>query len=394
MESGDALDPVREAHGPGSVLPRTGACSPELGWPAAEPEAPAGGEPPLRPGHPESPRGPIAGHPAVGPVGLCIVGCGRFAMLHARAARRLRPRVALSFASREASRAEVCRRRFGGTAAFGSYEAAARDPRVHALVVCTPHHLHLEHVRLAARHGKAVLLEKPIARTVVEADELLRVAREAGIVLLVGENFHFMPAFAAARALLRQGLIGRVRQVLVAARGYRRPTGWRRRREETGGGLLIDGGVHWVHLLRDWGGAIATVSALAPPRLFPEVEGEDTVFLLARFESGAVGLLANSLAAPRLPRWQWSWVSGDGGSLGVDSLGRTLWLRARGESRFRIFLRDRRGLAAQLTEFVAALREGRPPLLPPESTREDLAVVRAAYRSLETGQPVRVVDAS
>ena len=333
--------------------------------------------------------------PGRGPIGLCVVGCGRFAGFHARAARRLRPRAALSFASRDASRAESYRRRFGGVAAFGSYEAAAGDRAVHGLIVCTPHHLHLEHVRLAARHGKAVLLEKPIARTLDEADELLGVAREAGILLMVGENFHFMPAFEAARQLLAAGAVGRVRQLLVTARGYRRPTGWRRRRDENGGGLLVDGGVHWVHLLRDWGGPLTEVSALAPPPLFPEVEGEDTAFLLARFESGAIGLLANSLAAPRLPRWQRSWVTGDAGSLGVDSFGRSLWVRAGWGSRIRVFVRDRRGLTAQLSEFVAAFREDRPPRLLPASAREDLAVVLAAYRSIETGgRPVRLVRAA
>jgi predicted dehydrogenase len=52
-----------------------------------------------------------------------------------------------------------------------------------------------------------------------------------------------------------------------------------------------------------------------------------------------------------------------------------------------VFVRDRRGLAAQLAEFVASVREGRPPVLPPESARTDLALVLAAYRSLETGRP-------
>ncbi len=322
------------------------------------------------------------------PLNLCLVGCGRFATFHARAARGLQPRVSLAFASREASRAEAYRRRFGGVAAFGSYEAAAADPRVHALVVCTPHHLHLEHVQLAARHGKAVLLEKPIARTLPEADEILAAARSAGIALMVGENFHFMPAFEAARRLLAGGGIGKVRQVVISARGYRRPSGWRRRREDAGGGLLIDGGIHWIHLLRDWAGSVAEVTAMVPPNLFPELEGEDTVFLLVRFRSGAVGMLANSLSAPRLPRAQLAWVTGDEGSLGVDTRGRALWLRARWGTRLRLFVRDRRGLRAQLAEFVAALREERAPVLPPESARQDLAVVDGAYRSIETGLSV------
>src|SRR5262245_9120368 len=85
-----------------------------------------------------------------GPLGLCVVGCGRFATFHARAARRLGGAARLAFASRDLARAEAYRRRFGGFAAFGSYEVAMADPRVDAVLICTPHHLHEAHARLAA----------------------------------------------------------------------------------------------------------------------------------------------------------------------------------------------------------------------------------------------------
>jgi predicted dehydrogenase len=323
-----------------------------------------------------------------GPLGLALVGCGRFATFHARAARRLGGAVRIAFASRDAARAESYQRRFGGFAAFGSYEEAAADPRVDALVVCTPHHLHGAHARLAAEHGKAVLLEKPIARTLDEADEIIAAADAAGVVLMVAENVHFAPGFVAARAYLRDGAIGAVRQIVVSARGYRQPSGWRRRRADMGGGLLIDGGIHYLHLLRDWAGPVERVVAVTPPNTFSDIEGEDTVFLLLRFRSGAVGALMNSVAAPALRRSQWAWLTGTEGSLGVDHRGRALWLRGSRGSRVRAFVRDRRGLEAQLAEFVAAVREGRPPTLSPESARADLALVQAAYRSIETGQPV------
>jgi predicted dehydrogenase len=197
-----------------------------------------------------------------------------------------------------------------------------------------------------------------------------------------------VPGFVAARAYLREGAIGEIRQIVVTARGYRRPTGWRSRRAEMGGGLLIDGGIHYLHLLRDWAGPVDEVVALAPPNTFPTVEGEDTVFLLLRFRGGAVAALVNSIAAPGLPRAQWAWLTGTEGSLGVDHRGRALWLRGRSGTRVRAFVRDRRGLVAQLGEFVAAVRGGRPPALPPESARADLALVVAAYRSLEIGGPV------
>jgi predicted dehydrogenase len=330
---------------------------------------------------------PLSARPGSGPLGLAIVGCGRFATFHARAARRLGGAVQVAFASRDQARADEYRRRFGGFAAFGSYEAAAADPRVAALVVCTPHHLHEPHARLAAAHGKAILLEKPIARTLAEADAIIAAARSAGVVLMVAENVHFAPGFVSVREYLRDGAIGAVHQIILTARGYWRPRGWRSRREEMGGGLLIDGGIHYMHLLRDWAGQVDEVVALAPTKTFAEVEGEDTVFLLVRFRSGAVAALANSNAAPGLPRVQFAWLTGTEGSLAVDHRGRALWLRSRRGTRVRAFVRDPRGLTAQLGEFVAAVREGRPPSLSPESARADLAVVLAAYRSLETGRP-------
>jgi predicted dehydrogenase len=321
-------------------------------------------------------------------LGLCVVGCGRFAGFHARAARRLGETVRVSFASRDARRAEAYRRRFGGVAAFGSYEEAAADRRVEALLFCTPHALHRQNVRLAAEHRKAVLLEKPIACTLEDADAMVAEAAAAGVPFMVGENYHFAPAFVATRRLLRAGAIGPVRQVVAAPRVYRRPGGWRCERGQSGGGLLIDSGIHFVHLFRDWAGPVASVAAAAPPNLFPELEGEDTAFVLAHFRSGAVGALAMSLATPGLPRLEPMWITGSAGSLGVDPRGRFVWLRARGRRRLRLFLRDRRGLTAQFAEFVAAVRERREPALPPAEAREDLAAVLAAYRSLETGAVV------
>ena len=331
---------------------------------------------------------PLRASPDRGPLGLAIVGCGRFAVFHARAARQLGGAARVAFASRDPARAEAYRRRFGGFAAFGSYEAAAADPRVDALVVCTPHHLHEAHARLAAEHGKSVLLEKPIARTLTEADTILAAARAAGIVLMVAENVHFVPGFVAARAYLRAGAIGEIRQIVVTARGYWQPAGWRSRRAEMGGGLLIDAGIHYLHLLRDWAGPVDEIVAMAPPNTFPAVEGEDTVFLLLRFRSRAVATLTISTAARGLPGSQWAWLTGTEGSLGVQHRGRALCLRGRSGPRVRAFVRDRRGLVAQLGEFVAAVREGRPPVLAPESARADLALVLAAYRSLETGGAV------
>src|SRR5712691_2565684 len=80
---------------------------------------------------------------------LCIVGCGQFARTFVQGLQPLRDDIDLFFASRDVERASAYAAMFQGSGAFGSYEAAAADPRVEAMYLCTPHHLHQAHVVLS-----------------------------------------------------------------------------------------------------------------------------------------------------------------------------------------------------------------------------------------------------
>lgn len=323
-------------------------------------------------------------------LGLAILGCGWIARRHAAAARALRRDVVLSFASRDPRRAELYRKTFGAAAAFGSYEAALQAPEVGAVVICTPHDRHADDVLLAAAHGKHILVEKPIARRLPEADRMIHAAKAAGVILMVAENFRLMPAFRRVRRYLAEGWVGELRQLQVSARGFGRPSGWRLDPERMGGGSLIDGGIHYVDLLLQWGGEVKTLYALSPPKTLSAMGGEDTVSFLAQMKGGVVGLLSNSLATPGMPRIQWSTISGAEGSIFVDHHGRFLYVRSRRGRRVHIFRKDWRGHTAMLSEFVEAVRAGRPPEMDGTEGRKGLAVVLAAYRSLATGQPVEV----
>ena len=123
---------------------------------------------------------------------LVVLGCGWIARRHARAARRLR--LPVIFASRDVARARAYAREFGGVGAYGDYDNALRDPRARAAVVCTPHDRHLDDVLQALAAGRHVLVEKPLARTLDEADRMIDAAARAGRVLMTAENFRFMPA--------------------------------------------------------------------------------------------------------------------------------------------------------------------------------------------------------
>jgi predicted dehydrogenase len=318
--------------------------------------------------------------------GVVVLGCGWIALRHAVAARRLG--LPLVFASRDLGRARAYARRFGGQEAYGSYEEALRDPRAAGAIVCTPHDRHLADTRLALAAGRHVLVEKPIARTLDDADAMIAAAAQADRVLMVAEQFHFMPAFRRVKALLEGGALGALREVHLTARGFYRRQGWRLAAGRAGGGALIDGGIHYVHNLRWWGGPVRRVFALSPPQTVPSMEGEDAVCLLTELAGGAVGFLSNSLAAPGLPKFQWSTVTGTRATCFVDNRGRWLALRGCGRSRAWLYPRDTRGYRAMLTAFADAMARGRAGEMDGDAGRADLAVVLAAYRSLTEGHPV------
>ena len=112
---------------------------------------------------------------------------------------------------------------------FGSYEEAALDPRIQAMYFFTPHDLHLENVKLAARHGKHILLEKPIGRTISEGEDIIKTACDANVKLMVAENFRFLPTIGKCKELISQGVIGKLRVVRTEYEGYDAGSvaGWR-----------------------------------------------------------------------------------------------------------------------------------------------------------------------
>ncbi len=318
--------------------------------------------------------------------GLVLLGCGWIARRHAAAARRLG--IPLLAASRDLPRARAFAREFGAADAFGSYAAAVSDPRVAGAIVCTPPDRHLADAQLALEAGLHVLVEKPIALTLDQADTMIAAARDAARILMVAENFHFMPAFRHVHALVASGTLGRLRELHLVARGWREHAGWRLE-AVTGGGALIDGGIHHVHNLRRWGGEPRRVFALSPPQTV-RLGGEDAIDLLAELPDGAVGFLANSLGARGISRFQWSTVTGTDGTCFADNRGRWVLTRGAAGTHLSLFVRDTRGHEAMLRGFDEAIATGKTPESDGASGRRDLAIVLAAYHSVAERGPVDV----
>lgn len=321
-------------------------------------------------------------------VHMVILGCGAIARRHSRVARSLDGRVRLSYASRARERAEAYRRRFGGVSAFGSYEEACADPSVDAVFDCTPHAFRVAHAQLAARHRKHLLMEKPVARSLAELATIESAVAEAGVFAMVAENYYFKPLLGALREHLRRGDIGDPLIVELNRVGRGGGFGWRTDAAMMGGGALLEGGVHWVNLLLELGGVPTSVIAAQPERPYAKrAPTEDSVEVLVKFAGGAVGKLLHSWHfKSRVGGLSMSRLFGTDGTIHFESnglfalvLGRRRRLRMPG-------LHDLMGFRAMLRHFVEAIERGTPPEMSLAVARRDLAVVLAAYRSLESGR--------
>jgi predicted dehydrogenase len=296
----------------------------------------------------------------------------------------------LFFASRDLEKARSYSEEFGGAGYFGSYEEAAADGRVEAMYFLTPHHVHLENALLAARHSKHILVEKPIARTIPEARKMVQAARDAGVRLMVAENHRFLPTIDRCKQLIEQGAIGDLRLIQVQAELFAEPAGWRTNVEFMGGGKLIDGGIHFVDDIVNLGGFPESVYAAAPPPLFGEAQAEDGMVITARLPGGRVGLINYSTGTPIEGQTQWINVTGSKGQLSFDPFGSEVTLSTT-EGQQTIQLEEGgSGTIGMLREFRSCVLEDREPVMSGEEGIKDLAVVLAAYQSVEQRKEVAI----
>lgn len=200
--------------------------------------------------------------------------------------------------------------RFGFERSYTDWRELVSDPEIQLFDNLGPNNLHAEPSIEAARNGKHVLCEKPMARSADEARRMLDAVNQAGIKHMVGFNYRFVPALRLAYDLIRGGRIGdiyhfRGNYLQESRADPTVPMQWRLRAEEAGSGALGDLGSHTIDLARWLVGEIATVSGLtktfvsqrpatAGSSQMEPVTVDDAVLSLLEFENGAVGTLEAS----------------------------------------------------------------------------------------------------
>jgi predicted dehydrogenase len=322
-------------------------------------------------------------------VRFAVVGCGTAANhIHLPALRDSGATVTV-FASRSPASAEATCAAWGSGAVLARWEDAVRRDDVDAVVVAAPNAQHHPIALAALRAGKHVLVDKPMACTVAEADELIAAADASGRLLIPFQNTRFAAPFVAAAARVREGAIGEVSGFRIAF-GHAGPQDWAPRatwffeRAISGGGCLIDLGVHAVDLLRAVvGDEVRQVAALLDGQAG---DVETDAQLVVRLHAGAIGSVHASWSARPGPDHQLT-VFGTEGTLHLDARTPLTLLAASGE-RTRVELPAT--TSSPLEELLAAVRGERDPAITAVDGRAAVAAVEAAYRSAGEGRTIEV----
>lgn len=235
-----------------------------------------------------------------------LVGFGAVAEHAHLPAYRSHPRLALrAVVEPDAHRRARARERLGGEVRlFPDLASLLGEWRPAFLDVAAPPAGHADAIARAAEAGVHVLVEKPLARTLAEAQRALEATRRAGTVLVTVHNWHYSPAVRAARAAVAAGAVGIPREVSFVTE-RRQPAGgagsWRLDVKTAGGGILVDHGWHQLYLARRLlGGADPLgVCARVERRRWHAASVEDTAECQVRFDGGARAELRLSWASER-----------------------------------------------------------------------------------------------
>jgi predicted dehydrogenase len=333
-------------------------------------------------------------------VRVAIVGAGRQGLRRLQAIQEVGGDDVVIVADKSREAAETLARR--ANCPWATDWRSALDASADAVLICTPPHMHHEIARQALRASRHVLCEKPLATTVADAWEMVAEAERAGRVLKCGFNYRFHPAIQRARTLLQNGQLGRLIELRSRHGTGGRPLferEWRTHAGESGGGVLMDQGVHVLDLFHWLAGPFHRVIARTATTYWPIAPVEDNVV--------AVFVGANVLAGLHVSWTQWKNLFtldlfGSHGSVRVEGLGgsygdeRLIVHQGAGEDRVTEVIEFRGpdpSWQAEWREFTAA-SEGRGPSGGGRDGAEVLTLVEAIYNSARDDRTIEIAVAS
>ena len=276
-----------------------------------------------------------------GEANVALIGYAFMGKAHSNAYRQvnpffaptLRPRMKV-ICGRTPSAVRAAAREYGWDEAATDWQEVVARKDIDIVDVSTPGDSHMEIAIAAARAGKAVFCEKPLANTVRDAERMLAAVEKAGVVHMICHNYRRAPAVMLARQLIAEGQLGDIRhyrgtylQDWITDPNF--PLVWRLDKKKAGSGALGDIAAHSIDLARFLVGEISEVAAdlatfvkMRPlpdnPKKRGRVTVDDASVSLVRFANGAIGTIEATRMAPGRKNYNRFEINGSRGSLAFD----------------------------------------------------------------------------
>ena len=338
---------------------------------------------------------------------IALLGAGFIADIHMESYERFVPEAEVTAVyARSAERAGAFAAKHHLPQAFTDLEQAIRESDCEVVDICLPNFLHHRAALAAAGAGKHIIIEKPLAMTLEEADEMIAVCRQRGVKLMYAEELCFAPKYERARKLVNENAVGPIYMLKQSEKHSGPHSDWFYDVSQSGGGVLMDMGCHGLAWFR-WmlGGKPKVLSVYATMNTVlhqNRTKGEDNAVTIVEFEHGVIGVCENSWArhGGMDDRAE---VHGTGGVIYADLFqgnaaltysqkGYGYAMEKAGSTQgwtFTMFEEAfNQGYPQELKHFIECVREDKPALVTGEDGRAVLEMIYAAYQSARTGAKV------
>jgi len=316
---------------------------------------------------------------------VAVLGAGAIANQHFDAIRATAGLTACSVADIDSDRASELALRYG-IKSYCDYREMIERERPDVAVIALPHFLHRETAVFAAEHGCHLMLEKPMALSVSECEEIIRAGRKADIRILVGHTQHYIAENIQAKSIIRSGELGKlvmIQDVRHTNYFHESRPGWFLEKEKSGGGILANLGTHSIDKIQ-WL-TDRKVSKLSASVSYHgsrgNVEGSGLIYM--ELDNGVPATIVQS-GYVGVPRNETEIIF-TGGMLKLMT-GESLWVSLGGRyEKLEVSGADANPFERQYADLLEAIESRCETSCPTAYARDVIAVLEAAYRSAETG---------
>lgn len=311
-------------------------------------------------------------------VNVGVIGVGAMGIHHARVYSQIENANLMAVSDLMKEKADEVSNEYS-TKGFVDYMDILKMPEIEAVSVCVPTTHHFNVVMDAIEHGKHVLVEKPIAFTLREAEAMVKAAKDEGVKLATGHVERFNPAVGKAKELIKDNTIGEVVSASAKRVGPFPP-----RIKDVG--VIIDLAIHDVDIMFHlFDSPISRIYANMGSRL-EKCEYEDHAEIMSSFKNGIIGMLEVNWLTPYKKRKLE--VTGVDGIISIDYIDQSV--NVYGKSTQNVDIPYKEPLKEELSSFLSAVENDEDPKITGEDGIYALKVVTAAMKSAKDNSPVEI----